>query len=65
MSDQNLRDSFPALDQKIHGKDLVYLDNAATTLKHKSVIDEILHHYKFESANIHRGVHQLSEFASV
>ena len=61
---QELREQFPALKQKIHGHDLVYLDSAATSLKHQSVIDEIMQYYKLESSNIHRGVYQMSEIAS-
>lgn len=54
------RDDFPALTQKVNGHPLVYLDNAATTLKPQSVIDAITHHYSFETANVHRGIHFLS-----
>ena len=62
---QKIRADFPALHQQIHGdKDLVYLDNAATTLKPQSVIDTLTRHYSLESANIHRGVHTLSEKAT-
>lgn len=57
-----VRSQFPqVLETKVHGKPLVYLDNAATTLKPKSVVDTIAHYYQYESANIHRGVHFLSE----
>jgi len=56
---------FPALAQTIHGQyPLVYLDNAATTFKARPVIDAINHHYSRESANIHRGVHTLSQVAT-
>ncbi len=48
-------------ETKIHGKDLVYLDNAATTLKPLSVVEAIAAYYQYESANIHRGIHFLSE----
>lgn len=54
------RSDFPALNQEVHGKPLVYLDNAASTLKPKSVIDAITQHYSFETANVHRGIHFLS-----
>lgn len=54
------RSDFPALDQKIHGHDLVYLDNAATTLKPQVMIDAITQHYSKETANVHRGIHFLS-----
>ncbi len=60
-----IRNDFPALQQTVHDdQPLVYLDNAATTLKPQSVIDTISHHYSSESANIHRGVHTLSERAT-
>ncbi len=54
------RSDFPALDQKIHGHDLVYLDNGATTLKPKVVIEALNQHYSKETANVHRGIHFLS-----
>lgn len=56
---------FPALSQEIHpGKPLVYLDNAATTLKPHAVVETLNHYYLRESANIHRGVHTLSQMAT-
>ena len=55
---------FPGLNQSVHGKPLVYLDNAATSQKPRSVIDAIAHYYSTDNANIHRGVHALSERAS-
>ena len=55
---------FPQLERRIHGKRLAYLDNAATTLKPQLVIDRITRHYGEESANVHRGVHFLSEAAT-
>ena len=64
MKDLNLkqiREDFPQLHTKINGKDLVYLDNAATTLKPKVVIDSMTHYLSHEVANVHRGVHTLSE----
>lgn len=54
------RDDFPALKQEVHGHPLVYLDNAASTLKPQSVIDAITQHYTSETANVHRGIHYLS-----
>ena len=57
----NIRKDFPILKRKIRGHDLVYLDNAASTLKPNCVIQAINNHYSFESSNIHRGVHFLSE----
>ena len=59
-----VRAQFPALHQQVHGKPLVYLDNAATTQKPQVVIDAIRHYYEHDNANIHRGVHALSERAS-
>lgn len=56
-----IRSHFPQLGIKIHNKPLVYLDNAATTLKPKVFIDAITQHYSYEVANIHRGIHTLSE----
>lgn len=59
-----VREDFPILQQKVHGQDLVYLDNAASTQKPRSVIDAISSYYKGYNANIHRGVHYLSELAT-
>lgn len=59
-----VRAQFPALAQEVHGKPLVYLDNAATTQKPQVVIDAIRRYYEHDNANIHRGVHALSERAS-
>jgi cysteine desulfurase/selenocysteine lyase len=58
------RADFPALDQQVHGKPLVYLDNAATTQKPRAVIDAISRFYERDNANVHRGVHALSERAT-
>jgi len=58
------RAEFPALAQLVHGTPLVYLDNAATTQKPQVVIDAIRQYYEHDNANIHRGVHALSERAS-
>ena len=57
-------EDFPILEREIHGKRLAYLDNAATTLKPKSVVDRLAQHYLMETSNIHRGVHHLSEMAT-
>jgi len=59
-----IRADFPALDQRVHGRSLVYLDNAATTQKPRVVIDAIRHYYEADNANVHRGVHTLSERAT-
>jgi cysteine desulfurase/selenocysteine lyase len=57
---ERIRCDFPILDQMIHGKKLVYLDNAATSQKPRAVIDAIVRYYQHNNANIHRGVHTLS-----
>jgi cysteine desulfurase/selenocysteine lyase len=55
-----LREDFPILKRRVHGKPLVYLDNAATTQKPNAVIDTLKNFYETHNANIHRGVHTLS-----
>jgi len=55
-----VRQDFPALHQLVHGRPLVYLDNAATTQKPRAVIDAISHYYSTDNSNVHRGVHLLS-----
>ena len=57
---ERIRDEFPILDQKINGEDLIYLDNAASTQKPKSVINAIKDYYENDHSNVHRGVHTLS-----
>jgi cysteine desulfurase/selenocysteine lyase len=59
-----LRNDFPILARPVHGKPLVYLDNAATTQKPKSVIDTESRYYEQINSNIHRGIHTLSEEAT-
>ncbi len=61
---EKIRRDFPILSQQVHGKPLVYLDNAATSQKPRSVIDAIIQFYMLDCANIHRGVHELSERAT-
>jgi cysteine desulfurase/selenocysteine lyase len=58
---EQIREDFPVLKQRIHGKPLVYLDNAATSQKPQAVIDAIRKFYEVDCANIHRGVHELSQ----
>ncbi len=60
----NIRNDFPILKRKIKGKDLVYLDNGATTQKPREVIDAVSNYYENENSNIHRGVHTLSQEAT-
>ncbi len=61
---ERIRRDFPILRQRVHGKPLVYLDNAATAQKPQAVIDAIQRYYSEENSNIHRGVHTLSEKAT-
>ena len=61
---QKIRRDFPILRREVHGKPLVYLDNAATTQKPKSVIDSISSYYETSNANVHRGIHALAEEAT-
>ena len=61
---EKVRRDFPILHQQVHGHPLVYLDNAATSQKPRAVIDAISHYYERGNANIHRGVHYLSEHAT-
>ena len=64
MIDRRIKSDFPTLDQKINGKQLVYLDNAATTQKPYTVIEAVDKYYKNTNSNIHRGVHTLSQKAT-
>ncbi len=59
-----LRRDFPALDQKIHGRRLVYLDNAASSLTPRPVLNALLSYYERDRANVHRGIHELSQRAT-
>jgi cysteine desulfurase / selenocysteine lyase len=61
---QAVRHDFPILRERVHDKPLVYLDNAATTQKPQTVIDRLTTFYAHENANVHRGVHLLSERAT-
>lgn len=62
---EQFRKDFPALHQIVHGKPLVYLDNAATSQKPAAVIDAIKYYYEHDNANVHRGVHALSQRATL
>jgi len=59
-----LRKDFPILDQKVHGKPLIYFDNAATSQKPRAVIQALVHYYEHDNANVHRGIHELSNRAT-
>jgi len=59
-----LKSAFPALQQRVHNRPLIYLDNAATTQKPQIVINQLKHFYTLDNANVHRGVHELSQRAT-
>src|SRR3984957_14116884 len=59
-----LRKDFPILHQEVHGKPLVYFDNAATSQKPRAVIDALVHYYEYDNSNVHRGIHELSNRAT-
>jgi cysteine desulfurase/selenocysteine lyase len=59
-----LRKDFPVLDQQVHGRPLIYFDNAATTQKPRAVIKALDHYYEHDNANVHRGIHELSNRAT-
>lgn len=63
-STETLLADFPILDQSIHGRRLVYLDNAATTQKPRAVLDSSRRYYELINSNIHRGTHQLARAAT-
>src|SRR3954447_19432017 len=60
----SIRADFPILYREVYGKPLVYLDNAASAQKPASVIETMDHLYRFEYANVHRGLHYLSNAAT-
>ena len=62
---EEVREDFPILKEKIHGKDLIYLDNAATTQLPQQVLDCFVEHYTKYNANVHRGIHYLSELSTM
>jgi cysteine desulfurase/selenocysteine lyase len=64
MNWEAVRGNFPILDQKVHGRPLIYFDNAATTQKPTAVIDALRHYYEHDNANVHRGIHELSNRAT-
>jgi cysteine desulfurase / selenocysteine lyase len=59
-----IRADFPILDQKVHGQPLIYFDNAATTQKPRAVLDALRQYYERDNANVHRGIHELSNRAT-
>ena len=59
-----IRKDFPILHQEIYGRPLVYLDNAASSQKPNQVIDAVSEYYRNDNANVHRGVHRLSQRAT-
>ncbi len=61
---EKIREDFPVLGQRVRGKPLIYLDNAATSQKPSAVIEAVARYYSAENANVHRGVHFLSEQAT-
>ncbi len=61
---ERIRQDFPILAQKAHGRPLVYLDNAATTQKPREVLEAVSRYYERDNANVHRGIHMLSEQAT-
>jgi cysteine desulfurase/selenocysteine lyase len=61
---EEIRDDFPVLDQKVHGKPLIYFDNAATSQKPRQVIEALNDYYRRYNANVHRGIHALAERAT-
>jgi cysteine desulfurase/selenocysteine lyase len=59
-----IRADFPILDQKVHGQPLIYFDNAATTQKPRAVVEALRRYYEHDNANVHRGIHELSNRAT-
>jgi cysteine desulfurase/selenocysteine lyase len=59
-----VRKDFPILEQKVHGYPLIYLDNAATTQKPRAVLEALRRYYEKDNANVHRGIHELSNRAT-
>jgi len=59
-----LRADFPILDQKVHGQPLIYFDNAATSQKPRAMVEALRRYYEHDNANVHRGIHELSNRAT-
>ena len=64
MDIQKIREDFPILSRTVYGKPLVYFDNGATTQKPRLVVDALVDEYYSVNANVHRGVHYLSQQAT-
>ena len=62
--DASIREDFPALEQEINGHPLVYFDNAATTHKPRAMLESVQKYYEHDNANVHRGIHELSNRAT-
>src|SRR6266540_7373704 len=61
---ESMRADFPILHQKVHGHPLIYFDNAATSQKPRVVLDALRNYYERDNANVHRGIHELSNRAT-
>jgi cysteine desulfurase / selenocysteine lyase len=61
---KTIRPDFPILEQKVHGQPLIYFDNAATTQKPRQVLEALRNYYESDNANVHRGIHELSNRAT-
>src|SRR5438477_3838767 len=61
---ESLRSDFPILQQQVHGQPLIYFDNAATSQKPRMVLDALRNYYERDNANVHRGIHELSNRAT-
>src|SRR5512137_276894 len=59
-----VRSDFPILNQNVHGQPLIYFDNGATTQKPRPVVEALRHYYEHDNANVHRGIHELSNRAT-
>src|SRR5204863_5670009 len=64
IDEARVRADFPILDQKVHGQPLIYFDNAATTQKPRAVLERLRQYYEQDNANVHRGIHELSNRAT-
>src|SRR5437899_4359397 len=61
---ESIRSDFPILHQKVHGYPLIYFDNAATSQKPRLILDALRNYYERDNANVHRGIHELSNRAT-